>query len=699
MVSSPTIFPQRRRRPPPTSFLPPQLSTVDLLNSLYSLSSEIASLRPPQHLFKRNSYSIIRKCRILSVIFEEIFGQITFANSLSPSSLLCFEEMFIVLQRIRALIEDCFNGGSKLWLLMQVEPISSTFHELTLDMWTLLEILPKRELNLSEDVDELRNLVIKQCRDDKSFVDPSDNRLRIEVLTLLDSIKKEIVPNQSKLAEIFAKLGMSDSASCREEIEWLEDETQCQNDEKSKSEVISLIGLVKYVKCVLFGASSSSNSSIFSDESIRRNSLSEMNIPTDFRCPITLDLMTDPVVVATGQTYDRASIVLWMESGHKTCPKTGQTLAHANLVPNRALKSLIAMWCRQHRVPYAAAESSEGQNGGVSLNKAALEATKMTVSFLMGKLGSNPQPIEMVNRVIYELRVFAKTDSDSRACIGEAGAIPLLVRYLGPDHPKLQVNAVTTLLNLSILEANKVRIMETDGALNGVIEVLRSGVTWEAKANAAATMFSLCGVSAYRKRLGKKTRVIKGLLELAREGPTSSKRDALVAILTLAGDRETAGRLVEGGVVDMVKEVMDELPEEAMTILETVVKKGGYIAIAAVSHMLGRLVAVLRNGTDRTKESVIATLVIICRKGGAELVSELARITTIEMVIWDLMGSGTARAKRKAASLMRILRRWAAGLDGRVLEEFTFYEPKLKPSNVSMLLTLPSASKTHREAT
>uniref|UniRef100_A0A803MHV0 RING-type E3 ubiquitin transferase n=1 Tax=Chenopodium quinoa TaxID=63459 RepID=A0A803MHV0_CHEQI len=607
MAVSPTIFPQRRRRPSPTSFLSPQLSTADLLRALHSLSSEISALNPPRFLFKRNSTSIIRKCCLLAVIFEEVFRQFNhrFSALFSPSSLLCFEEMFIVLQRIRALIEDCSNGGSKLWLLMQIEPISSSFHELTLDLWTLLEILPKSELNLSEDVDELRNLLIKQCREDKSFVDPSDNRLRIEVFTMLDSIKKEIVPDHSKLAELFAKLGMSDSASCREEIEWLEDEIQCQTDEKSKSE-----------------------------------------------------------------TYDRTSIMLWIESGHNTCPKTGQTLVNTNLVSNRALKSLIAMWCRERRIPFGAAESSEGQNG-VALNKAALEATKMTVSFLLEKLGSESQAVDMVNRVIYELRVFAKTDSDSRACIGEAGAIPLLVRYLGLDHPKLQVNAVTTILNLSILEANKARIMETDGALNGVIEVLRSGATWEAKANAAATMYSLCAVSAYRKRLGKKTRVIKGLLELAREGPTSSKRDALVAILTLAGDRETAGRLVEGGVLDMIKEVMVELPEEAMTIMETVVKKGGFVAIAAASHMIGRLVAVLRSGTDRTKESAIATLVIICRKGGAEMVAELARITTIEMTIWELMGTGTARAKRKAASLMRILRRWAAGLEGDVLEEFS----------------------------
>lgn len=569
-----------------------------------------------------------------------------------------------MLQRIKALIEDCSNG-SKMWLLMQSDSFSFSFHELTLDLWTLLEILPQKELNLSEDVIELRNLAIKQCRDDKSsFIDPIDKGLRVEVLNMLDSIKREIVPDHSRLGDIFVRLGLSDSASCRDEIECLEDEVQCQTDERSKSEVIALIGLVRYAKCVLYGASSPN-----SDEKIRRTS-SDLNIPADFRCPITLDLMTDPVVVATGQTYDRTSVTQWIESGHNTCPKTGQTLAHTNLITNRALKSLIAMWCRENRIPYAADDGAHGQTSAAS-SKAALEATKMTVSFLLRKLVSSSQSIETVNRIVHELRVLAKTDSNSRACIGEAGAIPSLVRHLGSENPRLQVNAVTSMLNLSILEANKARIMETDGALNGIIEVLRSGATWEAKGNAAATIFSLSGVSVYRKRLGKKTRLLKGLIELAKAGPTGSKRDALVAILSLAGDREIAGRLVECGIIDMIKDVMDELPEEALTILEMVVKKGGFVAVIAASHMTSKLVAVLRSGTDRTKESAIATLVIICRKGGAEMVAELAKISTIEVLIWELMGTGTARAKRKAASLMRILRRWAAGLEGDVLEEFS----------------------------
>ncbi|OAY41618.1 U-box domain-containing protein 16 [Manihot esculenta] len=655
MTASLQIFPPRKRRPPVEAFIAPNFSDLKLVHSLLILSQDICSLDPIPFLLKRNYLSIIRKAKLLSILFDEIFrNPIRFVSPIH----LCFEEMYIVLLRVKALIEDCSNG-SRMWLLIQTESVATSFYELILELSTLLDIFPVEKVDLSLDIQEIVVLIRKQCYQSKAFLDPSDYNLRHQVLTMLDRIKKQIVPDHSKLAEIFYKLGLRNLSACKEEIERLEDEVQNQIDEKSKSEVVALMGLVRYAKCVLYGASTPTS------DHQRRRKVSEANIPSDFRCPISLDLMRDPVVVATGHTYDRESINPWIELGHKTCPKTGQTLPHTNLIPNLALKNLIGMWCWKHKIPFETTENNQKDNAVIQ-NKAAIEATKMTVSFLVSKL-SHSESLETANGVVYELRALAKANPDSRACMAEAGAIPLLVRYLGSDVgskiPNLQVNAVTTILNLSILEENKIRIMETDGASNGVIEVLRSGATWEAKGNAAATIFSLSGVHSYRKRLGRKSRVITGLIDLARSGNTCSKKDALIAILNLAGDRETVGRLVEAGVVDMVKEVVNELPEEAVSILEVVVKRGGMVAIAAAYSVIRKLGRLLREGSDASRESAVAALVTICRKGGAEMVAELASITGIERTIWELMGSGTTRSRRKAASLLRILRRWAAGLD------------------------------------
>ncbi|CAK9319808.1 unnamed protein product [Citrullus colocynthis] len=652
MAVSPHSFPPRKRRPSAAAFVSPKLSVPILLESLLSLSQEISGMKPLQFLLNRYSNSMIRKSRLIEIFLDDL--RRNRIVSLSASASLCLEEMYIVLQRIKTLIEDCSNG-SKMWLLTQNESIANNFHELTLDLSTLLDIFPVKDAELTEDVEELFYLLKNQCSESAAFLDPRDETLRFRLLKMIDRIKDEIVPDYSELSEIFSRIDIRDSSSCREEIENLEDEIQNQTDEKSRSDVIALIGLVRYAKCVLYGASTAEYGFR------RKDSISDSPVPADFRCPISLDLMQDPVVVATGHTYDRAAITLWIESGHNTCPKTGQTLAHTNLIPNRALKNLIAMWCRQERIPFDVTESNKERVNDITLNKAALEAMRMTATFLVNKIATSAN--SSVNDVVYELRVLAKTDPGSRGYIAQAGALPLLVRYLNSDNPILQVNAITTVLNLSIFEANKSLIMETDGALIGVIEVLRSGATWEAKGNAAATIFSLSSIHSYRRRLGRKTRVIKGLLDLAKDGPINSKRDALVTILTLAGDRETVGRLIEGGIMETVSHLMNSLPEEAVTILEVVVRKGGFVAIASGFYLIKKLGAVLREGSDRARESAAAALVTMCRQGGSEMVTELASMAGIERVIWEQMGSGTIRGRRKAASLLRILRRWAAGLD------------------------------------
>ncbi|RVW57480.1 U-box domain-containing protein 4 [Vitis vinifera] len=73
-------------------------------------------------------------------------------------------------------------------------------------------------------------------------------------------------------------------------------------------------------------------------------------IPADFCCPLSLELMTDPVIVASGQTYERAFIRKWLDLGLTVCPKTRQTLAHTNLIPNYTVKALIANWCESNNV-------------------------------------------------------------------------------------------------------------------------------------------------------------------------------------------------------------------------------------------------------------------------------------------------------------------------------------------------------------
>lgn len=72
--------------------------------------------------------------------------------------------------------------------------------------------------------------------------------------------------------------------------------------------------------------------------------------PEEFCCPISSRLMYDPVVIASGQTFERVSIEQWFNDGHDTCPKTQKKLTHLFMIPNYCMKDLISNWCRNRGI-------------------------------------------------------------------------------------------------------------------------------------------------------------------------------------------------------------------------------------------------------------------------------------------------------------------------------------------------------------
>ncbi|KAJ6804732.1 putative U-box domain-containing protein 16 [Iris pallida] len=426
--------------------------------------------------------------------------------------------------------------------------------------------------------------------------------------------------------------------------------------------MIASVGLVRYAKCVLFGASTPRPEPDSGKVDFSAAAAAEVSVPADFRCPISLELMKDPVVVASGQTYDRESISHWIASGHATCPKTGQALAHQNLVPNKALKNLISLWCREENIPF---DVTESEPNAVTANKAATEAARMTASFLVETLAASKET-DAANRIVHELRQLATSGSDVRSFIGGAGGIPLLVPLLSSSEPNLQLNAVTALLNLSVLEANKKRIMHADGAIDGIVCVLSSGATWRARENAAAAVVSLSGVHSYRRRLGRDRRIVAELVNLVNVGPISTRKYSLDALASLAGDRENIRRLVESGVIKVALEAVEDADsaDEAVAVLAALAKRGGAPELGVQEGVVRKLVRVLKNGSDSGRANAASALVYLCRKaGGGNLVAELAVVPGVEWVIWEMMASGTERGRRKAAALGRICRRWAVAAE------------------------------------
>lgn len=65
--------------------------------------------------------------------------------------------------------------------------------------------------------------------------------------------------------------------------------------------------------------------------------------PEDLVCPLTQELLKDPVVLEDGVTYERKAITDWLTRSNIS-PMTNNTLSSKAMVPNRALRAVIEKW-------------------------------------------------------------------------------------------------------------------------------------------------------------------------------------------------------------------------------------------------------------------------------------------------------------------------------------------------------------------
>lgn len=76
-------------------------------------------------------------------------------------------------------------------------------------------------------------------------------------------------------------------------------------------------------------------------------------IPKDFICPLTLDIMINPVTDIQGISYEKSALVDWINTqinqfGQAVSPITKQTLTIDDLRPNLALKNQIETFCNEN---------------------------------------------------------------------------------------------------------------------------------------------------------------------------------------------------------------------------------------------------------------------------------------------------------------------------------------------------------------
>ncbi|KAJ7943626.1 RING-type E3 ubiquitin transferase [Quillaja saponaria] len=345
----------------------------------------------------------------------------------------------------------------------------------------------------------------------------------------------------------------------------------------------------------------------------------------------SLEIMTDPVTILSGHTYDRSSIMKWFKGGNFNCPNTGQKLSNTECVSNLVLRTLIQWYCSESGISSA---DRGCRNRDVTRtvhlgSLAAKEAMKMLASFLAYRLETGSR--EERNEVAYEVRLLSKTNIYYRSCLVEAGCIQHLLKLLSSKDSSTQENSIASLLNLS--------------------------KHCKSRTHAAATLFYLASIEEYRRLIGETTEAIPALIKLIKGGTNGAKKNALVAMFGLLMHPENQSKVLAAGAVPLLVNVSrscegEDLITDSLAILAT--QAGKYDGTIAVlqSGALHLAVEILSASTSRMGKDYCVSL---SRNGGVDVLSLLVKSPSLIGSLYSLLSQGTSIASKKASALIRVL--------------------------------------------
>nr|AJP61133.1 U-box protein [Arabidopsis halleri] len=364
------------------------------------------------------------------------------------------------------------------------------------------------------------------------------------------------------------------------------------------------------------------------------------DLPNDFRCPISLEIMSDPVILQSGHTFDRVSIQQWIDSGNRTCPITKLPLSeNPSLIPNHALRSLISNFA--HVSPKESSRPRTQQEHSQSQSQAL-------ISTLVSRSSSNASKLESLSRLVR----LTKRDSLIRRKVTESGAVRAALDCVDSGNQVLQEKSLSLLLNLSLEDDNKVGLV-ADGVIRRIVTVLRVGSP-DCKAIAATLLTSLAVVEVNKATIGSYPDAISALVSLLRVGNDRERKESATALYALCSFPDNRKRVVDCGSVPILVEAADSGLERAVEVLGLLVKcRGGREEMSKVSGFVEVLVNVLRNGSLKGIQYSLFILNCLCCCS-REIVDEVKREGVVE-ICFGLEDNESEKIRRNATILVHTL--------------------------------------------
>lgn len=381
-----------------------------------------------------------------------------------------------------------------------------------------------------------------------------------------------------------------------------------------------------------------------------------VQIPYHFRCPISLELMRDPVTLCTGQTYDRASIESWVATGNTTCPVTRVPLADFTLIPNHTLRRLIQDWCVANR-----------SYGIERIPTPKQPADPAMVRSLLNQASSGSNPVQSRLTALRRLRGLARDSDKNRSVISSYNAREVLVNIvfsdMDSDSSELNHEALALLVMFQLTESECAAIGSDPERVSYLSRLLFHGSV-DVRVNSAALIeIVLTGTrcSDLRAQISNVDAIFEGVIEILRN-PKSNPRALKVgikALFALCLVKQTRHRAVSAGAAETLIDRLADFDkcdaERALATTELLCRvPAGCAAFAAHNLTVPLLVKTILKISGRATEYAAGALLTLC-SASEQSHREAVNAGILTQLLLLVQSECTDRAKRKAQLLLKLL--------------------------------------------
>ncbi|KAE8125208.1 hypothetical protein FH972_020041 [Carpinus fangiana] len=379
--------------------------------------------------------------------------------------------------------------------------------------------------------------------------------------------------------------------------------------------------------------------------------MDEIDVPPFFLCPISLELMKDPVTVSTGITYDRESIEKWLFSGkNNTCPATKQALpADCDLTPNHTLRRLIQSWCTMN--------ASHGVER-IPTPKPPISKTQIA------KLLNDANSPHLKIKCLQKLRSIASESAANKRCMEAAGAVEFLASIVSSTtvEEASSGDALSILYSLQLSEAAlKILIGKNGEFIKSLIRIMQGG-SYESRAYSILLLKSMMEVADPMQMIRLETEffveIVQVLHDQISQQATSAALKLLIQLSPWGRNRIKA---VNGGAVSVLIELLLDSSERRaceMKLMVVDILCGCAEGRAELlEHAAGLAIVskkIMRVSHVATDKAVRILLSVSKFSATPAVVEEMMQLGVVAKLCLMLQTDGENKAKEKAREILKL---------------------------------------------